>query len=771
MSLTISIHFLTGRAHLHPWQTHHSEGRVEWPPSHWRLLRAIVAVAGRGLTSLPTADYLADARDKPTPNKVETETNRQAVEYSALPDDWHGGSDTLALSSLAELVSQLANIPEIWLPRTSVGHTRQYFPTGTPDQKRWIASTPSTVFDTFAVFDKRQPVLFCWKHLALNDDTLALLHLVLSQITYFGRGESWCEVKANQTQSIDLPGVVLDGPDRTHWQCVCIEDHGKPIGMNEYSDYLLERRLSPVPLRIANGQLDGTPFVEEVIRLFSDLRKPLGLQAKATIAKHPDIAEHDWSAWSGRLEVIEGKKGKELQVIGDWSDAEIETVCKIVHEKKSVKLLNDLFKKCVKPARDFDEWLRRFKRTSASLLLLRCLLRESGQDIKDGLERPIGTRWVHYAVPRAIFDLPRPKPKARVRREEVVDLVRYALNTATVGRAVLPPLTDTLLVADKFRSATLAVYGEMFNKRKPNPNKSRNYDDSEFFPKALCGRERDGSLCQDHSHAFWWPVDEDNDGFIDHVMVHAPGRFDQDEADALRRLTRLKQRGGRPDLLVTPIYVGKADEYAPWKRVEDADSPGDGQLASVFVSATPFFSPVHLSHGRNRPGRLRSLQAVVRKSLRNQQLIDADNDVTIDELIFDYDPAQLANLQQPIESSDSVQSQPPRQLFQNREEADIIPPLPSRSLIHDVRYPNAMIKDPDAPYCLGTSTGLVVDDATRFIRTLSFCRRRRNHQLQGMGRMLCITFNRARSPKPFAIGDQCHFGMGLFVAEKESDEI
>ena len=59
MSVIISIRFLTGRATLHPWQTHHSEGRVDWPPSPWRLLRAIVAVAGRGLTSLPLPDYIA----------------------------------------------------------------------------------------------------------------------------------------------------------------------------------------------------------------------------------------------------------------------------------------------------------------------------------------------------------------------------------------------------------------------------------------------------------------------------------------------------------------------------------------------------------------------------------------------------------------------------------------------------------------------------------------------------------------------------------------
>lgn len=739
MSLTVSIRFLTGRAHLHPWQTHHSEGRIEWPPSHWRLLRALVAVAGRGLTSLPYPDDMpppiekwespvidlsslkkkgvpADARGKLSYSKkmqmltlkeplTDAECKLwklanpsdefelaidtlQALATQPTPKAMSGDAlDTLKISDLASLMWKLSSMPTIWLPKSSGGHTRQYFPIHAEGR---VKASGSTVFDTFATVDKEQPLLYHWMDVSLDDVEQANLRQLLNCLTYFGRAESWCCVTADDCSPAQLDQVVVDGERQTHWECVCIEGERRPSG-KEYRDYTLERRLAPVD-----------DLRSEVTGLFVRTKPAIGTT----------------------------RKEKEIEALGSALNVEDE-----------------------------------------SLLLLRCLLRESGQDIKDGLERPIGTRWVHYAVPRAIFDLPRPKPKARVRREEVVDLVRYALNTATVGRAVLPPLTDTLLVADKFRSATLAVYGEMFNKRKPNPNKSRNYDDSEFFPKALCGRERDGSLCQDHSHAFWWPVDEDNDGFIDHVMVHAPGRFDQNEADALRRLTRLKQRGGRPDLLVTPIYVGKADEYAPWKRVEDADSPGDGQLASVFVSATPFFSPVHLSHGRNRPGRLRSLQAVVRKSLRNQQLIDADNDLTIDELIFDYDPAQLANLQQPIESSDSVQSQPPRQLFQNREEADIIPPLPSRSLIHDVRYPNAMIKDPDAPYCLGTSTGLVVDDATRFIRTLSFCRRRRNHQLQGKGRMLCITFNRARSPKPFAIGAQCHFGMGLFVAEKESDAI
>src|SRR5208283_3708351 len=52
-----------------------------------------------------------------------------------------------------------------------------------------------------------------------------------------------------------------------------------------------------------------------------------------------------------------------------------------------------------------DDFRATLKTERPEVSLLRCLLRESGQDIKDGLERPIGTRWVHYSVPRAIYDV------------------------------------------------------------------------------------------------------------------------------------------------------------------------------------------------------------------------------------------------------------------------------------------------------------------------------------------------------------------------------
>lgn len=106
---------------------------------------------------------------------------------------------------------------------------------------------------------------------------------------------------------------------------------------------------------------------------------------------------------------------------------------------------------------------------------------------------------------------------------------------------------------------------------------------------------------------------------------------------------------------------------------------------------------------------------------------------------------------------------PPRQFFPGLEAPSMYPPLPKISSVSDVRYRNAVLKNPDDGYCFGSSVGLLVDHGTRFVRAMSFCRRQRRHEVRGHGRMLRITFSRPRPPRPFAIGNQCHFGLGLFV--------
>lgn len=654
MPLSVSIQFLTGRAHLHPWQAHHSEGRVEWPPSHWRLLRALVGIAGRGLTSLPTSDYLVDPGKKTKPNKKNPNPAWPPGGYASLPDQWHGeGADEIPLSRLARLLKTLAATATIWLPKTAGGHTRQYFPI---HDAGIVKNTGSAVFDTFATVRKDQPLVFHWPTVDLDAQLLADLKLILGRLTYFGRSESWCRADALCAELKDVPGVIVEGRGQTHWPCVCIEDGHKPIG-KEYRDYTLERRLAPC-----------RDVKSEAVSLLP--------RTKITATDSRPKAEEDYRSL-------------------------------LTAER-------------------------------AELSLLRCLLRESGQDIKDGLERPIGARWVHYAVPRAIYDVPRPVAQCRPRNREPVDLVIYALNTATSHRPVLPALSDTLLVADRFRSAAMALA------RRPS--------------RVLSGHEIDREPCRGHDHAFWWPMDGDNDGFIDRVVVYARGAFEPNDVESLRRLTRIRQRGGRPDLLVTPVYVGRESDYERWHET--------APHTNLFVSATPYYCPVSLSRGRrSRSSRPHSIAKDIRKRLRQQRLIDADDEVEVAELVFDYAPSELEAVQLAVSNGERQPPVPPRQYFPVAEAPAAYPALPRQLTCtpRTDRYKLAAQKEPDEPYTLGVTSGLYVDKGNRFIRSLAFCRRRRNHEVRGPGRMYSLVFRNNRAPKPFAIGDQCHFGLGLFI--------
>jgi CRISPR-associated protein Csb2 len=673
MTLTISIRFLTGRAHLHPWQTHHSEGRVDWPPSPWRVLRAIVAVAGRGLTSLPFPDFVFPV---PTSRPGKPAGRKQTAGSADLVDYWQDqAGDDIPVSRLTNLLAVLASAPTIWLPKTSGGHTRQYFPI---HESGIVKNTGSSVFDTFAVVRKDQPLLFHWRDISAAEQQLIDLKLILSRMTYFGRAESWCRAEVHTDPPEATKGITTVGRDQTHWRCVCIEMGGKPEG-REYDAYTMERRLASLPMT-GDNTTDTLP--KQAVQLLPKT-KPIASDCRPK-------EEAEFHA------VLQGERPE--------------------------------------------------------VSLLRCLLRESGQDIKDGLDRPIGTRWVHYAVPRMIYTLPRPTVQPKPRLEEAVDLVPYGLNTPTVHRAVLPPLTDTLLVADRFRSAVLAIYDEIHRgSRVPHP-------------RSLSGREADDTVCRDHQHAFWWPTDEDNDGLLDHVTVYAPGGFPIREVDALRRLTRLRQRGGRPDLLVTPLFVGRAKDYGPWKEADN----GQDQGTDWFVSATPYFCPLHLSHGRTGGSRVRPLTPVIREALQRQGLPHAPDEVEIQELVFDYEPDELQAVTAAIESGKLEQPVPPRQYFPVIDRPALFPPHSQALSRQLAAFPGVSLKAPDNGYPFGLAVGLFVNRGTRFIRALSFCRNRRGFRVKGFGRMLVMQFRIPRSRQPFAIGSQCHFGLGLFVPAVES---
>jgi CRISPR-associated protein Csb2 len=139
--IAISLRFLAGRYHATPWSRHVNEGAVEWPPSLWRLLRALVAVYHRARPA--------------------------------------GVSE----GQLREIVSALAEPPVFHLPPATTAHTRHYD----------VANDSVKFFDTFIALDPSASVICLWRDVNLSGENRTALAALLRSLNTLGRAESWCE--------------------------------------------------------------------------------------------------------------------------------------------------------------------------------------------------------------------------------------------------------------------------------------------------------------------------------------------------------------------------------------------------------------------------------------------------------------------------------------------------------------------------------------------------------------------------------------------------
>ena len=146
--LAVSLRMLAGHYHATPWGRHVNEGEVEWPPSPWRLLRALLAT-------------------------------------------WHmKATSDVEEPVMRRLVSQLSEVlPEYHVPAVSLSHTRHYMPlyNSCRDEKT------AKVFDTFACIDPNTEAFVVWPGLTLGQPELQALEILLTRTGYLGRAESWVE--------------------------------------------------------------------------------------------------------------------------------------------------------------------------------------------------------------------------------------------------------------------------------------------------------------------------------------------------------------------------------------------------------------------------------------------------------------------------------------------------------------------------------------------------------------------------------------------------
>jgi len=169
--LVIEIRFLTGRYHATAWGRNVNEGVPEWPPSPYRLLRALVDAWKRKRAMWP------DSRVEPL---------------------------LAALSS---------GSPDIHLPPANSGHIRSFL-----SANRLNPLEKQKIFDAFVTLSPEEPVLFHWESVSLPAPQLADLNELLEQLNYLGRSESWVFARA------------LDACEGKHWNCLPAERSGSIQG-------------------------------------------------------------------------------------------------------------------------------------------------------------------------------------------------------------------------------------------------------------------------------------------------------------------------------------------------------------------------------------------------------------------------------------------------------------------------------------------------------------------------------------------------------------
>lgn len=171
--IALRIEFTSGRFHATPWGHHANEGQVEWPPSPWRIGRALAAAAFARWGDVP-------------------ETARSLC------------------------VTLASGRPEYVLPPSTEAHTRHYMPSG---------KTTAKVLDAFRAFGvKRATVRVVWPDVTLADDELAALRTLLPSCSYLGRAESWAEWSedTSDVSEVNAWPLAADEADPTAADIACL---------------------------------------------------------------------------------------------------------------------------------------------------------------------------------------------------------------------------------------------------------------------------------------------------------------------------------------------------------------------------------------------------------------------------------------------------------------------------------------------------------------------------------------------------------------------
>lgn len=272
---TLLLRFPGRRYHATRWGHHVNEGLIEWPPSPWRMVRALLSV---GYSALGWNESLSEP--------------------------WRSSPPEAARSLIVKLAGVL---PSYSLPPAVGTHSRHYMPVGEFKDGR---ERTTLVFDTWAQIE--QGVLAVTWNVSLAPEEIRLLGQLATHLGYLGRSESW--VEAQLAEDTEVPGLQINcrpcagqlspGPG---WEQVALL---APLPSAEYANWLQAS---------LQHTLRGLPLPE-------GKRVPAALQKKRAAAQEPYptdvlsclqvdttwLREHGWSQPPGSRRVLYWRRADAL---------------------------------------------------------------------------------------------------------------------------------------------------------------------------------------------------------------------------------------------------------------------------------------------------------------------------------------------------------------------------------------------------------------------------------------------------------------------------
>jgi CRISPR-associated protein Csb2 len=163
--VSIGFRFVTGAYHATAWDQAVNNGASEWPPSSWRILRALLST-------------------------------------------WHTRLPDLPAERVEHLLATLsADPPHYRLPATMASHTRHYLP-GAGHRSDEQGGTSLTLDPQLHV-NPDDVLIAHWPDVHLDPDDTAALAALVAEIPYLGRAESRCQAEL-LTEESDMPKLDCD---------------------------------------------------------------------------------------------------------------------------------------------------------------------------------------------------------------------------------------------------------------------------------------------------------------------------------------------------------------------------------------------------------------------------------------------------------------------------------------------------------------------------------------------------------------------------------